>query len=178
MMGAQRVRTAGRVRRKRRGRGIEPAVRTPRRRAGRAVRPSQKGCSRRVSVPQPRPCYDRPICVARARSDRPICSPQLSRLRQRTHRRSRAVGHSAWSRPCLDASQVACWMPATAARAAGRRAPGSHDYNYSRRLAGVGCLAAGGWLQRQCVLMHSTCTSCSGVVSTPILSPRGSRDGR
>ena len=65
---------AGRVRR---SRGIEPAVRTPRRRAGRAVRPSQKGCSRRVSVPQPRPCYDRPICVARARSDRPICSPQL-----------------------------------------------------------------------------------------------------
>jgi len=64
-------------RQRRRGRGIEPAVRTPRRRAGRAVRPSQKGCSRRVSVPQPRPCYDRPICVARARSDRPICSPQL-----------------------------------------------------------------------------------------------------
>ena len=40
-------------------------------------------------------------------------------------------------------SQVSCWMPATAARAAGWRAVSSHYCIYSRRLAGVGCLGRG-----------------------------------
>ena len=113
--------------------GAEPAVRSD---------PRKKGALAALACLSPAHATTGPS-ASRARALTVPSARRSSRLRQRTHRRSRAVGHSAWSRPCLDASQVACWMPATAARAAGRRAPGSHDCIYSRRLAGVGCLGRG-----------------------------------
>ena len=44
---------------------------------GPRARACVQATSRRIRVPQPHPCYGQPICLAHARSGRPICSPQL-----------------------------------------------------------------------------------------------------